>query len=89
MLARRLQGYLRWRNANTRHPEVLAAQRRERARVHSEREQRWGRPRIQAISRMTNRPTLVTALDISDSGGYRKGARPRPVLARKPAAGIG
>jgi transposase len=43
-LARRLQDYLRWRNANARHPDVLAAQRRERARVRSERQQRWGRP---------------------------------------------
>jgi transposase len=44
-LARRLQAYLRWRNAHARHPDVLAAQRRERARVRSERQQRWGRPR--------------------------------------------
>lgn len=34
------------RNANNRHPDILAAQRRERAR--SERHQRWGRPRPQA-----------------------------------------
>ncbi|MFC0071946.1 IS630 family transposase [Umezawaea endophytica] len=45
MLARGIQAYLRWRNANARHPDVLAAQRRERARVRSERHQRWGRPR--------------------------------------------
>jgi len=45
ILARKLQDYLRWRNANARHPDVLAAQRRERARVRSERQQRWGRPR--------------------------------------------
>jgi transposase len=45
VLARKLQDYLRWRNANARHPDVLAAQRRERARVRSERRQRWGRPR--------------------------------------------
>jgi len=44
-LARRLQAYLRWRNQNARHPDVLAAQRRERARIRSERHQRWGRPR--------------------------------------------
>jgi len=44
VLARRLQDYLRWRNAHARHPHVLAAQRRERARVRSERQQRWGRP---------------------------------------------
>jgi transposase len=48
VLARRLQDYLRWRNANARHPDVLAAQRRERARVRSERQQRWGRPRPKA-----------------------------------------
>jgi len=44
VLARKLQDYLRWRNANARHPDVLAAQRRERARIRSERRQRWGRP---------------------------------------------
>jgi hypothetical protein len=48
VLARELQKYLRWRNANARHPDVLAAQRRERARVRSERQQRWGRPRLKA-----------------------------------------
>jgi transposase len=36
ILARKLQAYLRWRNANHRHPDVLAAQRRERARIHSQ-----------------------------------------------------
>ena len=44
VLARKLQAYLRWRNANARHPDVLAAQRRERARARSERQRRWGRP---------------------------------------------
>jgi hypothetical protein len=39
-LARNLQAYLRWRNAHGRHPDVLAAQRRERARIRSERQQR-------------------------------------------------
>src|SRR5512144_963037 len=42
-LARDVQAYLRWRNAHARHPDVLAAQRRERARVRSERHRRWGR----------------------------------------------
>jgi len=44
-LARRLQAYLRWRNTHARHPDVLAEQRRERARIRSERHRRWGRPR--------------------------------------------
>ncbi len=33
---RELRRHLRWRNANARHPDVLAAQRRERARIRSE-----------------------------------------------------
>jgi hypothetical protein len=38
-----LHAYLRWRNANARHPDVLAAQRRERARIRCEKGIRWGR----------------------------------------------
>jgi hypothetical protein len=47
-LRRHLHQYLRWRNANARHPDVLAAQRRERARVRSERQHRWGHPATNA-----------------------------------------
>jgi hypothetical protein len=39
---RALHAYLRWRNANDRHPDVFAAQRRERARIRSEKGIRWG-----------------------------------------------
>jgi hypothetical protein len=39
---RSLHRYLRWRNANGRHPDVLAAQRKERARIRSEKGIRWG-----------------------------------------------
>jgi transposase len=39
---RTLHAYLRWRNAHARHPDVLAAQRRERARIRSEKCIRWG-----------------------------------------------
>ncbi len=48
VLARKVQDYLRWRNAHARHPDVLAAQRRERARIRSERQQRWGRHKPKA-----------------------------------------
>jgi transposase len=44
VLARKLHAYLRWRSANARHPAVLAAQRRQRARIRSERQRRWGQP---------------------------------------------
>jgi transposase len=44
VLARRLHAHLRWRNANARHPDLLAAQRKERARIRAERRRRWGRP---------------------------------------------
>jgi DDE superfamily endonuclease len=47
-LARKLQDYRRWRNARARHPGMLAAQRRERARLRSERQQRWCRPEPKA-----------------------------------------
>jgi hypothetical protein len=39
---RALHAHLRWRTANARHRDVLAAQRRERARIRSERGIRWG-----------------------------------------------
>jgi transposase len=48
VLTRRLHAYLRWRNANARDPDVLAAQRRERARVRAQRDRRWGLPTRQA-----------------------------------------
>jgi hypothetical protein len=35
-LIRHLHRYLHWRNANARHPDVLTAQRRERARIRGE-----------------------------------------------------
>ncbi|MFE6023985.1 transposase, partial [Streptomyces sp. NPDC056441] len=43
---RELHRYLRWRNKNARHPDVLAAQRRERARIRSEKGIRSGRPAV-------------------------------------------
>lgn len=39
---RALHAYLCWRNQNPRHPDVIAAQRRERARLRSEKGVRWG-----------------------------------------------
>lgn len=46
---RALHAYLHGRGANARHPDVLAAQRRERARIHSEKGiRREGRPLAQA-----------------------------------------
>lgn len=48
VLTRRLHQHLRWRNTNGSNPELLLAQRRERARVRSEKGHRWGRPNQQA-----------------------------------------
>jgi len=46
---RALHAYLRWRNANARHPDVLAAQRKERARIRSEKGiRRGGHPLVTA-----------------------------------------
>ena len=44
VLARAMHAYLRWRNTSARDPDVLAAQRRERARIRAEKGRRWGRP---------------------------------------------
>jgi transposase len=44
VLARRLHAYLRWRNANASDPRLRERLRRERARLRSERQRRWGRP---------------------------------------------
>jgi hypothetical protein len=40
---RALHAFLHWRNVNARHRDVLAAERRERARIRSEKGIRWGR----------------------------------------------
>lgn len=45
---RALHRYLIWHRQNARHPDALAAQRRERVRILGERRQRWGRPRPEA-----------------------------------------
>jgi len=51
VLTSKLQKYLRWRNANARHPDVLAAQGKERARIRSEKGIRWGgRPLTRAAA---------------------------------------
>jgi hypothetical protein len=39
---RDLHAYLRRRDNNARHPDILATQRRERARIRSEKAIRWG-----------------------------------------------
>jgi transposase len=49
-LTRALHAHLRWRNAHARHPDVLAAERRERSRIRSEHHHRWGHPRQRAAA---------------------------------------
>jgi transposase len=49
-LTRALHAHLRWRNAHARHPDVLDAERRERARIRSEHHHRWGHPRHRAAA---------------------------------------
>lgn len=44
-LAKAIRAYIRWRNAHTRDPDILEAERRHRARIRSEHQRRWGRPR--------------------------------------------
>jgi transposase len=44
LLTRRLHAYLRWRNEHASDPGLRERLRRERARLRSERQRRWGRP---------------------------------------------
>lgn len=47
-LAKAIRDYIRWRNANTRDPEILALERKHRARLRGEAQRRWGHPRARA-----------------------------------------
>jgi transposase len=50
-LTRRLHAYLAWRNAHASDPALRERLRKERARLRSERQRRWGRPaRVPAVS---------------------------------------
>jgi hypothetical protein len=44
VLTRRLHAYLRWRNKHGSDPALRERLRRDRARLRSERQRRWGRP---------------------------------------------
>ncbi|MFJ5534906.1 IS630 family transposase [Streptomyces sp. NPDC093261] len=57
-----LHAYLRWLNANARHRDVLAAERKERARIRSEKGIRWGGCPLAAAARTTRRTYAVRAL---------------------------
>jgi transposase len=43
-----LRSYLRWRNANTRDPAILALERKARAAIRGETQRRWGHPKRRA-----------------------------------------
>lgn len=47
-LADAIRRYIRWRNANTTDPELLALERRHRAKLRGEAQRRWGMPRARA-----------------------------------------
>jgi len=70
VLTRALQAYLRWRNTNARHPDVLAAQRRERARIRSERQRRWGQ--LFALGIGEDDPGLLARLSDVDTAGTQR-----------------
>jgi hypothetical protein len=47
-LATAIRTYLRWRNANTADPEILALERKHRAEIRGEAQRRWGQPKRRA-----------------------------------------
>jgi hypothetical protein len=77
VLARQLQAYLRWRNANAGHPAVLDTQRRERARIRSE------HSRVLILLTISTRPPMNTPR--SGRGVRDSGDRPRSPLWLGPA----
>jgi len=47
-LSRALHAYLKWRNCNTRDPRILELERKQRAKMRSEAQRRWGHPKHKA-----------------------------------------
>jgi transposase len=47
-LSKAIRNYLRWRNAHTKDPEVLALERKRRAEIRGEAQRRWGHPKRRA-----------------------------------------
>ena len=47
-LAKAIRDYIRWRNAHTTDPEILALERKHRAMMRGEAQRRWGQPRARA-----------------------------------------
>ncbi|MCU1492865.1 MAG: Integrase catalytic region [Acidimicrobiaceae bacterium] len=47
-LAKAVRSYVRWRNANTTDPEILALERKHRAAIRGEAQRRWGQPKRRA-----------------------------------------
>lgn len=70
---RALHAYLRWRNKNARHPDVLAAQRKERTRVRSEKGLRWGGRPLPNAARAA-RPTKSSTVPACQASDSRTGA---------------
>ncbi|MGD0983781.1 MAG: IS630 family transposase [Acidimicrobiales bacterium] len=48
VLAKAIRDYIRWRNANTKDPELLASERKHRAKLRGEAQRQWGRARPRA-----------------------------------------
>jgi transposase len=47
-MAKAIRDYIRWRNAHTTDPEILALERKHRAMLRGEARRRWGQPRARA-----------------------------------------
>jgi transposase len=47
-LAKAIRDYVRWRNANTTDPEILALERKHHAEIRGEAQRRWGQPKRRA-----------------------------------------
>ncbi len=47
-MAKAIRDYIRWRSAHTKDPELLALERKHRAKMRGEAQRRWGQPKASA-----------------------------------------
>ncbi len=78
---RALHAYLRWRNANARHPDILAAQRKERARIRSEKGILWAADHYR---QRPDDPTPPQHYELATSARTRASSRGRVAIGQWP-----
>ncbi|MCX4538743.1 transposase (plasmid) [Streptomyces sp. NBC_00841] len=86
---RALHAYLRWRNANARHRDVLAAERKERARIRSEKGIRAdARLRRRGITDSAHDATTTAYAEVAPGFGAATGSRSSRSCTRRAVVAV-